>query len=173
MPAQTGSYFANTLTLICEHSAEGAMGLTLNRPSRLPLAELMQQMGAQVSVPLANQTAVLKGGPVARDQAFVLHGTDAMYENSMPLMAGATLTTDRQVLHDIAQGKGPARYLVARGYAGWGPGQLEYELAENAWICLPADPDQLFKVPPAQRLDAVSRAAGVDLNLLGGRIGHD
>ena len=176
MPAQAGSYFADTLTLICEHSADGAMGLMLNRPSRIPLSELMQQLGAEPSVPLAEHAALLKGGPVARDQAFVLHSADVVYENSLPLMAAATLTTDRQILQDIAQGNGPARYLVACGYAGWGPGQLEQELAADAWFSLalhaPLSMASLFDMPAGERLPYAAACAGVDLQLMGGRIGY-
>ncbi len=173
MPSQTGGYFDRSLTYLCEHNADGAMGLIVNRPTTRNLTDLLIELAVTATTDDILAEPLFDGGPVSPQQAFVLHSQDAQLNQSLPVGENTFLSASPEVLQRIATNQGPEDYLVTLGYAGWGPGQLEYELAENAWICLPADPDQLIKVPPAQRLDAVSRAAGVDLNLLGGRIGHD
>ena len=161
------------------------MGLILNRPSRLPLIDLIRQLdldlGDDVAPTLnpgsANPGAVLlNGGPVSQEQAFVVHSIDRSYQQSVPLIDRTMLTTDRQVLQDIAQGEGPEDFLIARGYAGWGPGQLEGEMVDDAWIALSFQPpltlQSLLKLPPKLRLEHTANSAGLDLSLMAGRIGY-
>ena len=173
MPNLTGSYFGGTVTYVCEHADEGAMGLIINRPSSLSLAELCEQseIGAAEGVDLG-AVAVLEGGPVASDQGFVLHSDDGHFSASASLGHGLNLTTALEMLEAIAQGRGPYNYLVALGYAGWGPGQLEAELADNAWLTCPANLEILFDVPFEERVQSAAATLGIDFSLISGQAGH-
>ena len=124
-------YFGDTLTFICEHNDEGAMGIMVNRPSHVSLIELMAQLGIDKgSTPV--DALVLEGGPVEVERGFILHTTDERFEASLDLGCGISLSSAREVLEAIAAGNGPEHYLVALGYAGWDAGQLESEVADNA-----------------------------------------
>jgi len=152
------------------------MGLMLNQPSSMTLPTLLEQLGTDQRVELSGDTRLLKGGPVSPEQAFVLHSKDKGYPRSLPLAAGALLSTDPQVLTDVAHGQGPEHYWVAHGYAGWGPGQLEQELAEHAWVSLALEGSlnlgALWQVPINERLAVVSTLVGMDPTRLGGRVGY-
>lgn len=161
------------------------MGLILNRPSKTSLLELIKQLlmdlNDEVAPSLGPQSvtpgaALLNGGPVAQEQVFVVHSTERSYQQSLSVSEQMTLSTDRQVLQDIAQGDGPQDFVVTQGYAGWGPGQLEAEMADDAWVALsfqaPLTMQSLFKLPPKLRLEHTARCAGLDLNLVAGRIGY-
>lgn len=161
------------------------MGLILNRPSKTSLLELIQQLvidldedvAASLGAESASPAAVmLDGGPVAKEQAFVVHSPERSYQQSLSVSEQVTLSTDRQVLQDIAQGEGPKDFVIAQGYAGWGPGQLEAEMADDAWVALsfqgPLTMQSLFSLPPTLRLDHTARCAGLDLKLVAGRIGY-
>ena len=170
MPNQTGTYFANTLTYMCEHSDQGAMGLMVNRPTEFTVNRLMKQFGFPTSPELA-KAPVLEGGPVSPEQGFVVHSDDGNFTASRDLGGGLRLTTNRDVLKAIADGRGPYHYLIALGYAGWGPKQLERELAESAWLTCPGDRDILFDVPLENRRDEAARTLGIDFNLMSGQSG--
>ena len=170
MANQAGGYFANSLTYMCEHSDQGAMGLMVNRPTELSVDRLMKQFGLRTSPELA-KAPVLEGGPVAPEQGFVVHSEDGNFKASKDLGGGLRLTTTREVLQAIAEGQGPYHYFIALGYAGWGPNQLERELADNAWLTCPADSNILFDVPVEDRLDEAARALGIDLRLMSGQAG--
>jgi len=171
MPGLAGDYFAGTITYLCEHNADGAMGLVINRPSEMTLIELLDQLdlsprGSSIECP------VLEGGPVARERGFILHSDDRHYDASLDIGAGLVLTASREGLEAIASGAGPAKFVVALGFAGWGPGQLEQELIDNAWLTCPADPAVIFDVPFGQRVVRAAASLGIDFNLLSGRAGH-
>lgn len=179
MPGLAGSYFGGTITYVCEHNEDGAMGIMVNRPSQVSLVELLAQLGidtggTSVDIP------VLEGGPVATERGFVLHGrtlrggTDetGLLESSLDLDNGLMLSTAREVLEAIAAGSGPEQYLVALGYAGWGEGQLEAEIKDNAWLTCPADPAILFDTPYDDRVNRAAAALGIDFRLLSGQAGH-
>ncbi len=171
LPSQAGAYFGNTITYLCEHSDEGAMGLMVNRPMTLSVARLMQQTGISGTENLKN-TPVLQGGPVSPEQGFVMHSDDGDFTASRDLGAGLRLSTAREVLEAIARGRGPYHYLIALGYAGWGPNQLERELADNAWLCCRASNEILFDVPFEDRIDAAARTLGIDFRLISGQMGE-
>ena len=171
MPNQAGSYFANTLTYLCEHSEAGAMGLMINRPTKLSVDRLMKQFGFPAP-PSLSEAIVLEGGPVSPEQGFVVHSDDGNFAASRDLGEGLKLTTSREVLEAIANGRGPYHYLIALGYAGWGPNQLEQELADNAWLSCPASSNILFDVPLEDRLDEAARSLGIDFRLMSGQTGH-
>ena len=171
MPGLADSEFGGTIIYLCEHSADGAMGLVVNRASELTLVELLAQLGMRprgvtVDIP------VMDGGPVARDRGFILHSADRHYDASLDLGEGLVLTASREALEAIAEGRGPERFLVALGFAGWGPGQLEQELMENAWLSCPADAAVLFDAPFDQRVARAASSLGIDFNLLSGQAGH-
>lgn len=171
MPALAGSYFGGSITYLCEHNADGALGLIVNRPvADVQLGELFDQL--EISGSAHRDAPVLEGGPVQRDRGFVLHSDDLLLESSLALQDGMALTTAREVLAAIAEGQGPARFLVCVGYAGWGAGQLETELAENAWLSCNGDPDIIFDAPFEQRIDRAAASLGIDFRLISGEAGH-
>jgi putative transcriptional regulator len=171
MPGLAGSYFADTVTYLCEHNADGAMGLVINRPGELTLVELLAQLGltgSSVSVDIP----VMQGGPVATERGFILHTDDHPFDASVAVGDGLMLTAAREILEAIAEGRGPQHYLVALGYTGWGEGQLEQELKENAWLNCPADPAIIFEVPFEDRVNKAAEALGIDFRLISGQAGH-
>lgn len=170
MPSQAGSYFGNTLTYICEHSPRGAMGIMVNRATNIPVAELLRQNGQTPH--MDEGIYVLEGGPVEKARGFVLHSDEVFIEESMKVTEGLFLTTSRSILNAIGESEGPRKYLVALGYSGWGPGQLEQEMEESAWLSCPANEDVLFEVPLKKRLEAAASTLGIDFRLLVPRRGE-
>ena len=170
MPNQAGTYFGNTLTYICEHGENGAMGLMVNRPTNISVSELVSQSGLEGAPELA-KVPILDGGPVAHEQGFVLHSDDGDFPASVSLGHGLKLTTAREVLEAIAVNRGPYNYLVALGYAGWGPKQLEGELQENAWLACLAKREILFDVPFEQRVQRAAASLGIDFRLMSAQWG--
>lgn len=165
MPDLAGDYFANTVTYICEHNDEGAMGIIVNRPTRISVTELLGELHLPANRDLVD-VPVLEGGPVSQEQGFVLCADATAPADAIDLPDGLYLSAAMETLRDLANNEGPARYLVALGYAGWGAGQLEQEMATNAWLSVPADPDILFTVPFASRLEAAAQIVGIDINLI-------
>lgn len=172
MPHLADSHFAETLVYLVEHNRDGAMGLIVNRPSGLSLADILEQLrpdepgGAH-----SQQVPIFAGGPVQTDRGFVLHPADAQFQATLDL-GELGVTTSQDVLFAIADGYGPGRHLIALGYAGWEPGQLEAELIENAWLSCPAQPQILFDTPHDRRLAAAAASLGVDLRLISSQVGH-
>lgn len=170
MPGLAGDYFANTITYVCEHNAEGALGFMVNRPLSLTVGDLLEQLGIPMAAPLTGP--VVEGGPVKTERGFVLHSDECRQASSLDLGNGLMLSTARATLESIGAGTGPARYLVALGYAGWGAGQLERELTENAWLTCPARNDILFDVPFERRVGEAARSLGIDFRLMSSQAGH-
>ena len=170
MPGQVGTYFGDTITYIYEHGEGGAMGLMINRPTSISVAELIEQTGQTGPPELAN-VPILEGGPVAKQNGFVLHSDDGDFPASMSLGHGLMITSGSAILDAIANNRGPYNYLVTVGYAGWGPRQLEGELAENAWLTCPASSEILFDVPYKERIDKAAASLGIDIRLMSGQIG--
>lgn len=171
MPGLTGTYFGDTVTYICEHNADGAMGIMVNRPTDVSLVELLSQLGINTgSTPI--EVTIMEGGPVHADHGFILHTDDKHFESSLNLDNGLMLTTARDVLEAIADGRGPGNYLVALGYAGWQSGQLEAELKENVWLTCPVDAEVLFHTPYSERVAKAAASLGIDFKLMSGHAGH-
>jgi len=170
MPNQAESYFGGTVTYICEHNKDGAMGLMVNRPMDLPLHQLLKQMGMDQTV--EHSILVMEGGPVNSERGFILHTDDVQYESSLALRDGLMLTTTRHVLEAIGAGKGPEKYLVALGYTGWSEGQLESEILENAWLSCPASNEVIFDIPYEQRVQKAASSLGIDFSLMSREAGH-
>lgn len=162
MPAMLDPNFAHTVTYICEHGADGALGIVINRPLELRLAEVLAQLGLTPSSAAVGAQIVYLGGPVLPERGFVLHDSTSKWDSTLRVNERLSVTTSRDVLVALAEGRGPPRTLVALGYAGWGAGQLESELADNAWLSVPADPRLIFETPVEQRWDESARAIGFD-----------
>lgn len=172
MPGMVGGEWASTVIFMCEHNAQGALGLVVNRPTDLMLPDLLQRLSIQVpSDSAVVQQPVFFGGPVHTDRGFVLHTPGREYSASVP-MGDLLLTTSRDVLEDIAAGNGPAQYLVALGYAGWGAGQLESEIAQNAWLNVASNNAVIFDVPPEARYESAIGVLGIHSSMLTGTAGH-
>ncbi|WP_416427489.1 YqgE/AlgH family protein [Pseudomonas sp. App30] len=172
MPHMADPNFAQTLTYIVEHTANGAMGLVVNRPQELNLADILEQLRPDVDPPASCQhIPIYSGGPVQTDRGFVLHPSGPTYQATVDL-GGISLSTSQDVLFAIADGLGPKQSLITLGYAGWEAGQLEAELAENAWLTCPFDADILFGMESEQRLSAAAALLGVNLSLLTNQAGH-
>jgi len=173
MPHMADPNFAHTLTYIVEHTANGAMGLVVNRPQELNLADILEQLRPEIEPPaLCQHVPIFIGGPVQTDRGFVLHPKGQSFQATVDLEDELSLSTSQDVLFAIADGVGPAKSLIALGYAGWEAGQLEAELAQNAWLNCPFDADILFNTSSELRLEAAARHLGVNLSLLTSQAGH-
>lgn len=172
MPGMQDPNFAQTVTLVCEHSDRGALGIVINRPLTMDLGDVFAQLGLDASHSRVTRQHVLHGGPVATDRGFVLHSPDKGWESTLPVSDRLHLTTSRDILDALADGRGPERAVIALGYAGWEAGQLEEELAQNAWLTAPADETLLFEVPAEERWQAAGRLLGINLLHLSSQAGH-
>lgn len=172
MPGLLDPNFSQTVVYLCEHTAEGAMGLVINQPLAIPLSQVLEQFELDCSPKLGEQP-LLAGGPVQTDRGFVLHRPGHHnWESTLPISTEISLTASTDILSDIAKDQGPKDLIITLGYAGWGPGQLEDELAENTWLAVPGDPSIIFDVPFEQRARATAAKMGIDVNQLSTNIGH-
>ncbi len=172
MPAMTDSNFAQTVTFIWEHNEEGALGIIINRPLRMRLADVFDQLKMPTAPGVNSGQAVLQGGPVQTDRGFVVHHCGGRWEHSLQVSSRIQVTTSPDILDAMSRGAGPQTALVALGYAGWGAGQLEIELAQNAWLTAPCDERILFDTPYEERWLAAGRLLGVDLATISPHAGH-
>ena len=172
MPALADPNFFQTVTYISEHNASGALGLVINRPLNLSLGQLLEHLQIATDRFDLTRMPIHYGGPVQPEQGFVLHSPVGHWGATLRVTNDIGITTSRDILQAVADGQGPDHLLITLGYAGWGPGQLEQELAENAWLSSPADFDILFRTPSDQRWLAAAALLGIDLNLLSTDAGH-
>jgi putative transcriptional regulator len=172
LPTLADPNFARSVTLICQYDAGGAMGIVVNRQSEYTLGDVLEQMQIESSDEALRARAVLAGGPVHPERGFVLHDGDHAWDSSMEIARGLYVTTSRDILEAMARGEGPPHAAVALGCAGWGAGQLEFELAENSWLTAPADPELLFETPVEQRWQGAAGRIGVDLSRMADYSGH-
>ncbi|MDE2365522.1 MAG: YqgE/AlgH family protein [Betaproteobacteria bacterium] len=172
MPAMTDPFFSKTLTYICEHSEQGALGLVVNRPIDLTLKELFDQLGISSDDQTLEQVPIMFGGPIQLDRGFVLHQPVGGWQSTMVVNQGMGLTTSLDILQAIANGESPQQLLVALGYSGWAPGQIEHELLQNAWLTVPASPNIIFELPSEERLTAAMHLLGIDFSCLSDEAGH-
>jgi len=171
MPGMEDPRFKQTVALIVEHSEEGAMGIVINAPSKVHWKEVFEQLSLEDSSLRGDET-VLLGGPMSTEQGFVLHGAGVQFDSTSEINTEISLTASKDILESLAAGRGPDDVLLALGYAGWGPGQLEQELSENAWLTLPAEPEILFATPVEKRWQSAAARHGIDLSGLGSQAGH-
>ena len=172
MPAMQEGFFAGTLTYICEHNENGALGVVVNRPISLTLAEMFDQINIPLHDARLEKMPVHLGGPVQTERGFVLHDTRQEWQSTLRINDSLSLTTSRDILHALGQGQGPDNILVTLGYAGWDQGQLEHEINENTWLTVPASEFILFELPPEERLAAAMALLGVDYASLVEDAGH-
>ncbi|WP_439133119.1 YqgE/AlgH family protein [Pseudomaricurvus sp.] len=172
MPSLNESIFSHTITYICDHSESGAMGLVINQPLDLDMAEVYKQLDCGGEHSYNPSAPVLSGGPVQPERGFILHSPELSWESSLKVSSDIALTASRDIIESIALGEGPEKYLVSLGYAGWGAGQLEDEIADNAWLTIPADSGIVFDTAIEHRWSAASKSLGIDLNLISGTAGH-
>ncbi|MBX6420572.1 MAG: YqgE/AlgH family protein [Sinobacteraceae bacterium] len=171
MPGLEDSNFSHSVTLLCEHSEKGALGLIINRPTNLKLSDLLDQMGLEHGA-LRGDPIVYWGGPVQPERGFVVHDAPGDWESTLQIDEGLYITTSRDILDAIARGAGPSRYIVTLGYAGWGEGQLESEIMNNAWLNTPVDRTVLFGMPAEERWLAATKLIGLDVRQLASMAGH-
>jgi putative transcriptional regulator len=172
MPDMSDPNFRRSVTLLCQHNEEGAIGITINRRSGFVLGEVFGQIGISCADQKVIDVLVLEGGPVSPDRGFVLHTPRDGYDSSLSVNDEIMVTTSRDVLKDIATGEGPDRFVMALGYAGWGQGQLEGEMRENAWLAAPADSDIVFNQPVENRWKRAVGSLGIDFSMLHREGGH-
>ena len=181
MPGLQDEVFTRSVVYVCEHSERGALGLVINKPSDIS----MQRLFEKVELPLHRadlcETPVFQGGPVQTERGFVLHEPsfpgadhvgDPVYASTMVIPGGLEMTTSKDVLEALSTGAGPRKVLVTLGYASWGQGQLESELAENSWLTVAADHQVIFDTPVAQRYDRALLLLGIEPWMLSSDAGH-
>lgn len=172
MPNLADPNFSQTVTYICDHNDQGAMGLVINRPLDVGVTELLQHMQIKTTNTDLVSTPVYQGGPVQVEQGFVIHENTGDWDATISVTDDVAVTLSQDILEAIAIDKGPKKFLITLGYAGWGAGQLEQELAANAWLNGPCNTDILFEKPAEQRWSAAAALLGVELNLLSTDVGH-
>jgi putative transcriptional regulator len=173
MPGKVSGNLANTVIYVCEHTEHGALGLVINRPTDITVGDLLKRIDLDLSLEIGavQDAPVFFGGPVQTDRGFVLHAPIGGYSSSIQL-GDVALTTSRDVLQDVAKGKGPAHLLITLGYAGWGAGQLESEMSRNAWLNVAANTDILFNTPFESRYEVALSQLGINPLMLTGEAGH-
>lgn len=171
MPGLQDPNFSRSITYICDHNEDGAMGLVVNRPMDLSINDIFEQLDLEQRPTLGEQL-VMAGGPVERERGFVLHTDERQWNSSIAIGDGIRLTASADILEAMATSSGPGQTLVALGYAGWGAGQLEEEIAENSWLTVPASAQILFNTPCELRWAAAAKSLGFDLDLLTSAAGH-
>jgi putative transcriptional regulator len=172
MPQMADPRFARSVVYLCAHSADGAMGLVVNRLiDSLSLNSLLEQIGVEEAAG-AGDMPIHFGGPVESSRGFVLHTTDYMQDSTLVIEDQIALTATIDVLKAIARGEGPRRKVLALGYAGWAPGQLDAEIQANGWLLVPADLDLVFGVDNESKWQRAIAKIGIDLTLLSSEAGH-
>ncbi|MBV8618552.1 MAG: YqgE/AlgH family protein [Curvibacter sp.] len=185
MPGLEDEAFARSVVYLCEHSERGALGLIINKPSDLSLRALFEKVDLSLQRDDLGDCQVLQGGPVQTERGFVLHeamvphsdeagdvSDQSVYASTMVIPGGLEMTTSRDVLEALATGNGPRRVIVTLGYASWGGGQLESELAENTWLTVGADARLIFETPVPERYDQALALLGLQSWMLSPEVGH-
>ena len=171
MPGLTSPHFFQSVVYICEHNDDGAIGLVINHPINITLGELFSQMDLEHNSDIGS-TPLFSGGPVHTERGFVLHSSEKSWESTFSLSDDIGITASKDILVDMARNSGPAKFLVALGYASWGAGQLEHEMGTNSWLTVPADKHIVFDTLIEQRWTAAALPLGVDMNLMTHQAGH-
>jgi len=172
MPSMDDSFFAKTLVYIAEHNEQGALGVIVNRPIDMSLAMLFEKVDIPLEAQGFGDFPVFFGGPVQTDRGFVLHRPVGDWQSTLAVNKQVGLTSSRDVLQAVAHEGQPHDVLVTLGYSGWSAGQLEQELAQNAWLTVPATPHILFDLPYEERLASAMEALGINFTDLAEGVGH-
>lgn len=172
MPNLMDPNFFHSVTYICEHNENGAMGIVINQPVSLSLSELVSQIGMMQDGSILLEDPVYRGGPVETERGFVIHNPIGDWESTLDINGHIGISTSNDIVAALAEGKGPNQFLVALGYAGWGAGQLETEMGQNAWLSGPAEAGIIFETRAEKRWEEAARLLGVDINQMTGDAGH-
>jgi putative transcriptional regulator len=172
MPSLGESVFGKTVTYVCEHNDQGALGVVVNRKLDLELATLFEQVDLKLDIETLKASPVYFGGPVQTDRGFVLHRPLGGWSSTLKVTEDIGLTTSKDILQAVSEGIGPHDMLMTLGYAGWSAGQLESEIAQNAWLTVEADPAVMFDLPIEERLEAAMRLIGANFANLMDVAGH-
>jgi putative transcriptional regulator len=185
MPNMADPYFSRTLTYVCEHNDQGALGIVVNRPIDMTLQALFERLSLSMKDTARADAPIYFGGPVQTDRGFVLHEPAGEWQATLKVTSGKGgtrstggtgstigLTTSKDILEAVGRGEGPAKMLVSLGYAGWSAGQIEHELSQNAWLTVEAKDAILFDLPPDERLPAAMELLGLDYARLADQAGH-
>ena len=183
MPGVEDASFSRSVVYLCEHSERGALGLIINKPMGISLQGLFEKVDLSLGREDLTGEPVFQGGPVQTERGFVLHdpmraasqdddAKDSAYASTMAIPGGLEMTTSKDVLEALSHGAGPRRVLVTLGYASWGEGQLESELAENSWLTVGADPSVIFDTPVGERYDRALGLLGLEAWMLSPEAGH-
>jgi putative transcriptional regulator len=180
MPAMADPVFGGTVVYLCEHNANGALGVIINKPTDMTVDVLLDRVdlkleimpGLSASSKPLEKSPVMYGGPVQSDRGFVLHAPYGDFSSTMPVTKEIALTTSKDILEAVAAGNAPERMLVTLGCSGWGAGQLEDEITRNGWLTVKADADIMFDMPLEKRFAAAIKLLGIDPMMLSGEAGH-
>jgi putative transcriptional regulator len=172
MPSLEDPRFQKTVTYICSHNKEGAMGLVINKPLQLGLKAMLSQLSIETNNTSLTEQKVFYGGPVHSDRGFVLHRPNSRWESTITVCQDVGVSTSRDILKAISLGTGPTENLVALGYAGWEAGQLEAEISANAWLNGPADLAVAFRAPIEERWTFAALHLGINFAKMSTDIGH-
>jgi putative transcriptional regulator len=172
MPNMVDPYFARTLTYVCEHNDQGALGIVVNRPIDMTLQALFERLSLTLQDREIGGAPIYFGGPVQTDRGFVLHAPTGNWHSTLRVRDVVGLTTSKDILEALGRGEGPERILVSLGYAGWSAGQLEHELGQNAWLTVEARDAIIFDLPAEERLPAAMELLGLDFARLADAAGH-
>jgi putative transcriptional regulator len=172
MPSMEDPNFKGTVTYLCEHTEKGALGVVVNRQTDITMESLFDQIEIKVNHLACAERKVRFGGPVSVEHGFVLHRPHGVWNSSISVGDELVLTTSKDILEAVADGKGPDDWLLTLGYSGWGAGQLEEEIAANAWLSVPASADLLFETPAEQLFDVAMQRLGVSKFALSSVAGH-
>ena len=174
MPQLANSYFANTVTYLCKHNEQGALGIVINKPLGARIIDIFNELDITCDLQDSRFTTqrILSGGPVERDKGFIVHDAAEHWDSSISITPEISVCTSKTILQDIAGGRGPQNYLIALGCAGWEPGQLEKEISENAWLTAPAQHDLIFSDEYGNKSKEAAALLGVDLQCLSPAAGH-
>jgi putative transcriptional regulator len=172
MPSMADPYFSKTLTYVCEHNDQGALGVVVNRPIDMTLQALFERLSLTLKHKDLSDAPIYFGGPVQTDRGFVLHEPAGNWQSTLRVGDTVGLTTSKDILEAVGRGEGPQKLLVTLGYAGWSAGQLEHEIGQNAWLTVEAKDAILFDLPSEERLPAAMELLGVDYARLADSAGH-
>lgn len=172
MPNLDDPNFNESVTYVCQHDEQGAVGIVVNRPGHFTFADICSRLGISCEANDLADSLVLSGGPVEPERGFVLHSSSDEFESTISVGSDVSLTASRDVLEAIADGKGPEQALLALGYAGWGAGQLEAEIGANSWLSVEASQDVLFDTPYSDRWTAAAGLIGIDIRGISIYTGH-
>ena len=172
MPNLDDPNFNESVTYVCQHDDNGAVGIVVNRPGHFTFADVFSRLEIRFVDSKHAQAPVLTGGPVEPERGFVLHDAETEFESTIAVGSGVSLTASRDVLEAIAEGSGPQHALLALGYAGWGAGQLEAELAANSWLSVEASSEVLFETPFEERWTSAANLIGIDIRGISTYSGH-